>query len=107
MPWPRLSPPYIPRRRRFPSEDATAVIGIRAFELARNQVLNGGTGSMLLQPACLVVQSPERVEFLFTSEFGALDGGFQHANRFVVDLERHWKWMAILAAMRKRKPSGI
>ena len=55
----------------------------------------------------LVVKTLQGLYLLIASKLRVLDGGFQDADRLVVDLERNRVGMSVLASMRQRKARGI
>ena len=55
----------------------------------------------------LVVKTLQGLYLLIASKLRVLDGGFQDADRLVVDLDRNRVGMSVLASMRQRKARGI
>ena len=52
-------------------------------------------------------QLDAKIESLVVTQFGAIDGTSQHADGFIVDIQRHWKRMSIFAAVRQREAGRI
>ena len=73
---------------------------MRAIKLFRNEVRDGGTVCMPFKLSGLLVQPPQRAKFFITAKLRFLHGRFEHLDRLVVDLERHRKWVSVLAAVR-------
>src|SRR6185312_3561961 len=79
--------------------------GVLAF--CCNELLYGRARCIAFELAGLLVQPFERTQLLIAAELRLLYGRLKRTYRFVVDSERHWKWMSVLSPMRKGKPRGI
>src|SRR6185437_1521194 len=91
-------------RRRLGTEDTAAAIVMRAGTFLGEQRLDRGSRDMALDAAGLLVETLYRGELLGMAEPGLGDGRAQHADRAIIDLERHGIGMAILAAVCEREP---
>ena len=62
---------------------------------------------MALEEPCLLIEPLHRIKFLLPPELGAANGGFQHPDRLVVDMQRNRERVTVLPAMRKRKARRV
>jgi hypothetical protein len=77
------------------------------LSLLSNQPSDRKTRSVAFELSRLRVQPPQCVEFLVAPEPRALYRRFQHSDRLVIDSQRHWEWMPVLASMGEGKTRGI
>ena len=56
-------------------------------------------GRHMLQPPRLIVEALQRRQLFLAPKLRRLHGRFQHADRFVIDLERHRVGVSVLAAV--------
>src|SRR5271165_282602 len=70
-------------RRRLPSEDAAATVGVRAVPLFGDQLFDGWACGGALEPPGLLVQALDRPELFVAAELGAVHRGFEHLDRLV------------------------
>lgn len=69
--------------------------------LVRDEVFRRHALGAALELAGLRIQALQRTKLLIAPKPGFAYRGFQHADGFVVDLERHREGMAILAPVRE------
>src|SRR5690349_17395047 len=93
---------HIRLRGRLPAEHAAAAIGMRHPAFLGDIIIHRRPLLAPLDPPRLIVQPPDRGKLLLAAEPGIADGGFQHADGLVVDLQRHGEGMPVLAAMGER-----
>src|SRR5205085_4950525 len=93
--------------RRFRAEHAAPAVRSRTRALLCDHHLHRWPGCVAFEPAGLPVEPLQGGELLYVPELCLANGGFEHANGLVIDLERHRKRLAVLAAMRKRKARRI
>ncbi len=75
--------------------------------LVRDEVRHGRSVGELLEPPGLRVEPADRAHLLVVVELRLRHRRFQHADRLVVDAERHRKRVPVLAAMGKREAGWI
>src|SRR3954468_6761198 len=80
---------------------------MRALAFTGDESLERRAARDLLELACLIVQPLERAKLLLATELSLLHGGFHDTDRFVIDLDRHRKRVAVLAAVRQREARRI
>src|SRR5947209_7667996 len=94
-------------RRRFVAEYTAPAVEMRALALLRDQLLDRWTFGELLQLPRLIVEPLERIELFALAELRFAHRRFEHTDRLVINLQRHRKRMAVLAAMRQRKTRWV
>ena len=79
----------------------------RSARLVGDKPFQRRTGGNALEPLRLPIKLLQRRQCVVLPKLGLLHRRFQDANGLIVDLQRHWKRMPILAAVRQRKPRRI
>jgi hypothetical protein len=102
-----LLPRTFRRQIGLPSEDGASVQEGRCASFILYVRLQRGAGRCPFQSPRLIVEPLERLHLLVAAEPGFLYSRLQNADRFIIDLDRHRKGMAVLAAMRERKPRRV
>ena len=54
-----------------------------------------------------LIEAAHAIQLVPVASLGGIESRAQHGNRSVVSLERHWKWMAVLAAVRERETRRV
>src|SRR5438270_13457859 len=67
----------------------------------------GARRELLLYVAHKTIEAAKAFELFAVAQARGIQRPAQHAERFVISLERHREWMPVFAAMRKCEPSGI
>lgn len=106
---PRNRPTVIKTSRSgtFPSKNASAPIPMGLLALQRNQSFNRRTPCHALEPTRLLIKLSERKQGFVLAEFRLLNRRLEHANGLVIDLERNWERVPVLAAVGERKARRI
>src|SRR3954466_2388876 len=91
----------------LPAEHRTAVVFRRARPFARDVTVQRWPLGQEFQLPRLVVEALNRGKLLFAAERCLLDGGLHDANSLVIDADRHWEWLPVLAAVGEREPRRI
>ncbi len=95
------------RLRRLLAEDAAAAELMRVAKFLGDMLGERRSARPAFQPACLLIEPPDRAEPFVIAEPGLSDRGLQHRNRLVIDLERDGVGVAVLAAMGEREARRI
>jgi len=67
----------------------------------------GRASGAAFEPARLIIEALQCGKLLLTAEPGLRNRRFQNSDRLVVDRDRHWEGMPVLAAMSHRKPRRV
>ena len=67
----------------------------------------GRASGAAFEPARLIIETLQCGKLLLTAEPGLGNRRFQNSDRLVVDRDRHWEGMPVLAAMSHRKPRRV
>ena len=97
----RSSPTSLPPKHRASAERR------RGAALSGDESLKGRSTGRTLQLPRLIVEALLRLHFFIASELAVRDRALKHADRLVIDFDRHGIGVAILAAVRQRETGGI
>src|SRR4051794_38793956 len=100
--WQTVSPTH-GRAELCPVENGTTTELARAVTFAGDVRVEIRAARGVFERAGLRVEARKRGELVVVAELRAVDGATERAQGFVVDLERHRKRVAVLAAVRERK----
>src|SRR6516165_1687461 len=93
--------------RRLPAEDAASAIRVRLPPLSLEHLRKGRASGAAFKPARLIIETLQCGKLLLTAEPGLRNRCFQNSDGLVVDHDRHWERMPVLAAMGHRKPRRV
>jgi hypothetical protein len=87
--------------------DTAAAIRVRGSLLLMDKLRKVRARGASFKPACLIVEPLQYSKLFLAAEPGLRNSGLQHPDRLIVNRERDWKGMPVLAAMSEGKPRRV
>src|ERR1700722_16721474 len=87
----------------FSTEHRTTSVRGRTNPLLIENGFKIRAGCEVFERARLRIEPTDCRKTIAVAQLRALHGPFEHTDGFIVDVQRHREWVAILAAVRKRK----